>query len=172
MAKTIQIKCTGSDQLQYHDLVTFQGDFKKRTEHQLTQIATSIVKYGFTFPFFVWKDGAVNYCMDGHGRLSALYDLAAKGWEVPELPVVYVEAADEREAKQKLLRLNSSYGEIDVEGFIEYIESDNLLLEWDELNIKGISREGVEGGDIDDFFSEPGKEAPEPKRCPECGGLL
>lgn len=172
MKKSIYIKCTGSDHLNYEDLSTFQGDFKKRTEHQLTQIATSITKYGFTFPFFVWKDGPTNYCLDGHGRLGALHDLAGKGWEIPALPVVYVEAKDEAEAKQKLLRLNSSYGEIDVDGFIEFIESDGLHVEWDELNIKGISRDGIEGGDIDDFFNEPGKDAPEPKRCPNCGGLL
>jgi hypothetical protein len=51
--------------------------------------------------------------------------------EVPGLPVVYIEAENKEEAKQMMLRLNSQYGIIDLEGFREFIEG--LEMEWGDL---------------------------------------
>jgi len=48
-------------------------------------------------------------------------------------PVIYVEAKDEEEAKNKLLRLNSQYGEITLEGLREF--TFGLDIDFDELQL-------------------------------------
>lgn len=135
--KKVDIKCTGSALLALDKITDFQGNLKRRSETHWQQIATSIEKYGFSFQFFIWKSGKTNYCLDGHGRLGALQRMAADGWQVPPLPVVYVQARDKAEAKQKLLRMNSQYGEFDTAGlqdFIADIEVDSGALTIPELS--------------------------------------
>jgi hypothetical protein len=125
----------------------FQGNFKKRTRKEIDQIITSILKFGFSFPFFAWENDGHNWCLDGHGRILALremkktyYALDEAGQllarkepppDIPELPIVYIEAENEAEAKQKMLRLNSQYGIIDIEGFREFI--NGLEMDWGDL---------------------------------------
>ncbi|MCK9361839.1 hypothetical protein M0Q28_06490, partial [Patescibacteria group bacterium] len=91
----------------------------------------SILKFGFSFPFYVWNGTGHNYCLDGHGRLAALAELRRRGTSLPTFPVVYVDAADEAEAKQKLLRLNSQYGTMSIDSVLEFM--DGLEIEGEEL---------------------------------------
>jgi hypothetical protein len=121
MNKTIEIKCTGSTTLDFKDITEFQGNFKFRQASDIDKIIKSIETYGFSFPFFIWQSGKLNYCLDGHGRLAAMKELQKRGYELPKFPVVYVEAKDEGEAKQKLLRMNSIYGNITAEGVLEFL---------------------------------------------------
>lgn len=143
----IRITCKTKESLPLDAIEEFQGRLKKRSKKEIAKIITSILRYGFSFPLFVWKDGGRNRCLDGHGRLLALREmrktrffldadgkLAEDGGEpcaLPDLPVVYIDAADEAEARQKVLRLNSCYGELDADGFAEFI--DGLDIDWDEL---------------------------------------
>ena len=69
-----------------------------------------------------------HYFLDEAGKLS---DDGGEPLPIPDLPVVYIEAADEAEAKQKVLRLNSCYGVLDAEGFAEF--TAGLDVDWDEL---------------------------------------
>jgi DNA modification methylase len=143
----IRITCKVTDFLPLESIEEFQGNFKKRTKKEIDQIITSILKFGFSFPCFTWAHNGHNYCLDGHGRLLAVREMK-KAYcaldeagrliikkeptpEVPELPIVYIEAENEAEAKQKMLRLNSQYGIIDLEGFKEFIEG--LEMEWGDL---------------------------------------
>ena len=143
----IRISCKVSDFLPVESIEEFQGNFKKRTKKEIEQIITSILKFGFSFPFFIWQNDGHFWCLDGHGRILALmvmskyyYALDKDGQlyikkepppPIPELPIVFIEAANEAEAKQKMLRLNSQYGVIDLEGFRQFIEG--LQLEWGDL---------------------------------------
>jgi DNA modification methylase len=143
----IHISCQVSEFLPVEKIKEFQGNFKKRTKKEIEQIIVSILKFGFSFPFFIWKDGDNYWCLDGHGRILALLEMSKKHYfldkegklcsdnapvpSFPGLPVVYIEAADEGEAKQKMLRLNSQYGVIDIEGFRAFIEGLNI--EWGDL---------------------------------------
>lgn len=145
--QVIRISCSTSNTLPFSAIEEFQGNLKKRSKNEILKIITSILKYGFSFPFFIWKDGERNRCLDGHGRLLALsemqqrhYFLDAEGKlsdddrepiSIPDLPIVYIDAADEAEAKQKVLRLNSCYGVLDAEGFAEF--TAGLEVDWDEL---------------------------------------
>jgi hypothetical protein len=118
----VDIKCKSNTTLPLNALIEFQGNLKFRTVTDLDRIMDSITTFGFSFPFFVWRDGDSNNIIDGHGRLEALRNLAAKGYEIPPLPVVYIKAQSRDEAKSLLLRVNSLYGEIDKEELLALIE--------------------------------------------------
>lgn len=142
----ITISKTLSDQSKcaLPELKELQGNLKQLKDKQLFQMIASFVKYGFSFPFFVWidKDGT-KWVFDGHQRLNtlnylsqnALYAIRDKGQvaisdtqkegylriELPEkFPYVSIEAKNKKEAKEKLLLANSQYGEVTKEGFDEF----------------------------------------------------
>jgi hypothetical protein len=129
----IRIECTGADSLPLDAIEEFQGNLKKRSKKDIELIITSIEKYGFSFPFFIWNGTGHNYCLDGHGRIQALSEMRRKGEDLPMFPVVYVEAKDEAEAKNKLLRLNSQYGEMTIESVMEF--TDGLDIQFEELKL-------------------------------------
>jgi DNA modification methylase len=131
MQDKIRISCKVSDFLPLESIEEFQGNLKKRTKKEVDQLITSILKFGFSFPFFAWQHDGHNRCLDGHGRILALREMKTRGYEIPALPVVFIGAENEAEAKQKILRLNSQYGIIDIEGFREFI--DGLEMEWGDL---------------------------------------
>ena len=89
------------------------------------------MKYGWSFPFFVWVSGKTNYCLDGHARIKVLKALEEEGYLIPELPVVYIQAKNKTEAKQKLLRLNSNFGHFTKESVLEFAE--DIELNFDEI---------------------------------------
>jgi len=144
----VRITCKTADSLPFDAIEDLQGGLKKRSKKDIELITKSIEKYGFSFPFFVWKSEGHNYCLDGHGRRLALLELEKKGEQIPPLPVVYIEAKDEEEAKQKLLRLNSQYGQMTIDSVIEF--TDGVKVDWDDLalpseTIKIVGEEVVGG---------------------------
>jgi len=148
----IEIKCTGTDFLPLEALEDFQGSLKKRGKKEISLITKSIKKYGFSFPFFVWQDGPHNYILDGHGRLTALKLMQSNGDALPLFPVVYIDAQDEAEAKNKLLRLNSGYGKMTKDSIFEFL--DGVHVDFEELMLPGkdllkfkISSEDTTGDD-------------------------
>jgi len=129
--KTIKIQCKGADVLPLDAIEDLQGNLKERSKKDIDSIIKSIEKYGFSFPFFVWNGDGHNRCMDGHGRIQALCEMRKRGVSLPLFPVAYVDAVDEAEAKQKLLRLNSQYGQMSMNSVLEF--TSGLEVEWDEL---------------------------------------
>lgn len=129
--KTIAIKCDNEKTLELADMTELQGGLKIRNESDYEKIKKSILTYGFSFPFFVWKSGKTNYLLDGHGRYGTLEKMREEGYIIPPLPVYYVKAKDKAEAKQKLLRLNSSYGKMTKESVLEFAE--DIDLNFDEI---------------------------------------
>ena len=117
----IKIKCETKDVLDFSAITDFQGNLKEREDADYEKIERSIKKHGFSFPFFIWKKGKINYCLDGHGRIGALQRLVAEGEQIPPLPVVYVKCKDENEAKEILLKLNSQYGRMTAESVKDFI---------------------------------------------------
>ena len=129
----IRVTCKTADWLPYDQIEPLQGNLKKRTDEQLEKICRSIIKHGWAFPEFIWKHEGHNYCLDGHGRQEAIPRLIEKGYTIPLIPVVYVEAKNLEEAKELLLKCTSQYGIIDIEGFQEFAEG--LELDWDDLSL-------------------------------------
>lgn len=153
----MEIRCTTEDHLELGELTEFQGGLKSRTDTDYAKIITSIKKYGFCFPFFVWRHDGINHVLDGHGRLGALQRLQQQGEQIPALPVVYVDCADEEAAKNLLLRLNSQYGQMTVESVLEFMDG----LDFDPVELA--LPEGIIDFNLEEQEKVEDDEAPEPE---------
>lgn len=122
--KQLKITCTYNETLKLDELSDFQGHLKIRNDGDYKKIIKSIERYGFSFPFFVWKNDGKNLVLDGHGRLRALQIMRESGTEIDDIPVVYVSVKNEKEAKDLLLRLNSQYGRMTKQSVMEFIGKD------------------------------------------------
>ena len=129
----MKISCDCKDTLALDEITEFQGGLKDRSQEEIGKIIKSLKKYGFAFPLFVWKDGGMNWCLDGHGRLLALKKMRDDGEKIPPLPVVYVKAKDEEEARNLLLRLNSQYGRMTADSVREF--ADGFDVDFTELQL-------------------------------------
>jgi hypothetical protein len=130
-------------------------------------------KYGIAFPFFVWINDSKYFILDGHGRVEALRRAASTGYIVPELPVIYIQAADETTAKNLLLHLNSRYGTITVDGIREFIDGHDIDL--DEVNIPELPDLSAALDAMLDDMPEPDDDPDKAEFivfCPECGERL
>lgn len=134
MANKIKITCKTKATLPLVELTDFQGDLKYRDKIDIERVQKSILKYGFSFPFFVWKNDKRNYILDGHGRKLALKKLWAEGYEIPALPVIYISADNESDAKEKLLRINSRFGDITQESLTNFAEG--MEFNFDDVDIR------------------------------------
>lgn len=148
----MKINCNTQDSLPLSALTEFQGNLKLRDDADFEKIEKSIKKHGFSFPFFVWKKGKINYCLDGHGRIGALQRMVAHGEKLPELPVVYVKCKDEAEAKELLLKLNSQYGHMTADSVREFlgdlqIDLSDLALPEGTLDLSLKQEEKTKGDD-------------------------
>jgi hypothetical protein len=171
--KQIKITCNVGDFLSLDSIVEFQGEFKKHDQYDIENIIKSLLKYGINFPFFIWQDQGIDYCLDGHGRKIALQQLRNRGYKVPDIPIVYIIAKDKAEAIQKLLRLNSRYGTMTEESVGNFI--GEMAVEFNELSIPDIGN--IEFMDtfknLDEVFRTEAAPKERPvKRCPYCGGVL
>lgn len=150
MGQKIVVRCEGAAVLSWRDLVPIQGNLKSLSTVNFEKLKNRIVKGGFSFPFFVWRDGGKNYTLDGHQRLNVLRWLYDNGWEIPELPVCWVEAKDKKEAMRKILECSSQYGKIDDEGLYEFITKAEISTEeTGDFNFDGLN--------LNDFNAAYGK---------------
>jgi hypothetical protein len=128
--KTLKITCESADTLPFEQIDDFQGGLKTRTDEDYQHLIDSFIEHGFSFPFFVWAHDVydppnpkqtINSCIDGHGRLEALQRLQNQGYEIPPLPVVYIEFESEDDAKRALIYVNSvvgNYTEMGIQDFV------------------------------------------------------
>ena len=148
----MEVKCKTNDTLELSQLVEFQGNLKERTDADFEKIAKSIKKHGFAFPFFVWKHDGINHVLDGHGRMGALKRMVAQGEHLPPLPVVYVNAKDQADAKELLLKLNSHYGQMTAESVRDFL--GDLQIDFEDLALP----EGVLDFSLEEKQKEIDKE--------------
>jgi DNA modification methylase len=114
-------------------LEIFQGSLKKRRPDDYRKIKDSILKHGIVVPLFIWKNEGHNWVIDGTGRIETLRQMRDAGQAIPELPVVFIRARDEAEAKEILLKITSHYGKISQAGFEEFIKG--LDIDFDDLGL-------------------------------------
>ena len=150
--QTISIKCETKDTLELAELTELQGGLKERTDVDYDKIKLSIIKFGFSFPLFVWKSGKTNYLCDGHGRFATLCKMQKDGYLIPPLPVVYIQCKNKAEAKQKLLRLNSTYGKMTKESVLEFAE--DLEINFDEIQLPDTTIDFSDDADAVEEFPE------------------
>lgn len=131
----------------------FQGNLKKLSKKNLEKLKKRIMEDGFNVPFFVWDNAGEYKVLDGHQRLKALLSLREEGYDIPLLPVAFIEATDEEDARKKLLAISSQYGEFDAEelaGWLDEIGGDvaeTLRLVDGEMKIEQALDEQTVGDD-------------------------
>jgi hypothetical protein len=168
--KEIRVTCRAADILPIDSLIEFQGNLKSISKDNLDKLKRSILRHGFTAPIFVWH-GVDYHIIDGHQRLKALCSLREEGYDMPLLPVVYIEADNEAEAKEKLLYITSQYGEFSTNGVYEFM--DGLEVDWEDLRLSvgefTISQDALP--DFDSLLDESGDETAggTANVCPKCG---
>ena len=158
----IKITCRGADTAILEDLYPFQGGLKSLSEENYQKLKTIIAgKYGFSFPFAVWKDKNTLWIEDGHQRRTALVRMKKEGYKIPRLPIDYIEAADEQEAKEKILLATSQYGTMDGESLNNFLMESGL--EFPELkNLIALPEIDLDRF-VDKYFPPELTEAPEPQ---------
>lgn len=134
MLKTIQISCTGSGWASPDKLQTFDKQLKTLDEKERVKLRRSIEEHGFFMPIFVWK--GTTTVLDGAWRLQVVLTMLEEGYKIKggKLPVVYVQAKDEKSAKQKILLFTSQYGKVNEKDLFEFIESADL--DFDDLKLE------------------------------------
>ncbi len=156
--KMIQIKCECSETVDWHELKEFQGGLKKREATDYEKMKTSILKYGWSFVVYYWFDGKTKWILDGHNRKKCLEMFEQDGYFIPPIPAIEVKAKSRAEAKQKLLRLNSTYGTMDASSVLEFVDGD-FELAFDEISLPSGIIDFSEGEEIAE--TEGDDEAPE-----------
>lgn len=124
--KKLEVKCSTKDHLPMEALRPFQGNLKNLDEASYVKLKANLLKQGFSFPIFVWSKDEDNYILDGHQRLRVLERLKTEGYQIPELPVVYVEADNYKAAKEKLLSAASQYGDFEPQGVYEFLTETEM----------------------------------------------
>lgn len=122
----IKIKCEGADIIQIDKLTPFQGKLKGLSDEGYQRLKQSILDLGVSFPISAWKHRNKTFILDAHQRVETLKRMRAEGYTIPEIPVIWVEAENIKEAAKKLLAAASQYGEISTDGLFSFMESFKL----------------------------------------------
>ena len=132
----------------YTDFIDFQGGFKKKIEPaELEKLKNSIAKHGIFVPKYVWFDGDKPMILDGHQTMQGLASLEIDGYTIPDIPYVEIQAADAKDAAEKLMQINSRYAVIDPDG----VESWAQSLEFDPIELEDLIG-AVEIPELDDII--------------------
>lgn len=138
MKKILKIACKGAGTLRLNELHEFQGDLKKVIRKDLNQFKKQVIELGFSEPFSVWKNGKLNYILNGHQRLKGLCELQNEGYEIPPLPISWVDAKSYSEAKKKCLALAQTIGYATENGLIDFLDDSKIDFDhmWVKKNIR------------------------------------
>lgn len=150
---TLRVTCKGAQTLPLDRIEEFQGNLKKLSKKNLEKLKKRIIEDGFNVPFFVWDHEGQYKALDGHQRIKALCSLREEGWDIPLLPVAFIEASDEADARKKLLAISSQYGEFDASELSEWLDeiggevAETLRLVDSELKIESQTEDETTGDD-------------------------
>ena len=127
----IVIKCQGADVIDIDKLTEFQGDLKDLPDENYQRLKDDILTLGFADPINVWSDDPEkrNPILDGHQRLKTLQKMKTEGFEIPLIPVNWVQADSYENAKKLVLSLTSQFGVITGKGLANFIKESNLRAE-------------------------------------------
>jgi hypothetical protein len=118
-------------------LAEFQGTLKKLSKANQEKLKQRIIRDGFLAPFFIWKHEESYLIIDGTQRKKVLCVLRDEGYEIPLLPVVYIEAENEADARIKLLSITSQYGEFEKDQLDEWLAEIDRDIK-NTLNLVGV----------------------------------
>lgn len=93
MDKIIKIACAAKDYVELDELTEFQGDLAKLSNENFLKLEAAFLKHGVTFAVSVWYHDGKKLLLDGHARRLVLRSLKERGYFIPPIPAVVVEAA-------------------------------------------------------------------------------
>lgn len=115
----MKITCDVKTTRKITELKPFQGDIKSMKPKDRQKLISLLETYGIRFPFYVWGDNIIN----GHQRQDVLInDFGYTG----EVPVVEIEAENEKEAKELVLVATSQHGRFNIEELQEFTADLNM----------------------------------------------
>lgn len=178
MDQTLEIKCEASQYIPLDQFDNLQGNLKTLSEDDYVKLRNSITEFGFSFPIFFWQDeSGKRWIVDAHQRLYTLRKMREEGWTIPDLPADRIHATDKREARKKLLLLNSRYGKMTDEGLSEFlnVEGEEIAFEeiGDLLTLPDVDFNKLWGGSENEEKNKELDLAELAKdlniKCPKCG---
>ena len=158
----IKVECESTKRMTVEELSEFQGDLKTLSNKAYNKLRDSIKSYGFKFPLFVWK--GKNKLLDGHQRLRVIKN---ENFEIEGgIPVIEIDAENEKEAAELVLLSSSAYGEETQEGLYEFTFKNNVDIQnWDLLELPRIDNQKFREAFFDGFapdeqgeFNEDGEQ--------------
>ena len=188
--KTVIVNSTIQNRLALSMLTPLQGELKALSDDRAKKLENSILTLGFIYPFFVWEnpETAEILVLDGHQRLKVLSKLKDKGYSIPQLPVVFIDAEDLNDAKLKLAAVASQFGEFTAHGIEDFFadiempdldifeipnfDMSNILEQDDETQTVTVSEHERRINDYSDEQVEDQTTANFREACPHCGGEL
>ncbi len=152
----IKNKVENLEFLPWHDLSRYDFNTLKEKERvNIDRLKKAIIEKGFCFPFFVWQGN--DFVIDGTGRFKALKALEAEGVDIPDLPIVNIQAKTLDEAKQLVLQASSDFGEITKES-LDLFGADF------EIDFTTVSIPSIEDLNLEPELIEPEGD---PDDCPD-----
>ncbi len=99
----------------------------------MQHLKNSILKYGFSMPFYVWENKGEIFAIDGHTRKQALLEMQ----DVPKmLPATFINAKNRKEAIQILIDVyNQRQNAFDADVLIEFIEAEVVDVTIESVNV-------------------------------------
>ena len=148
-------------------------DFKTYEPAQIQKLKNSIIKNGFMTPLFVWQNKTDAILLDGFHRIIAFKELESiDGVNVPpEVPALFIDCKDRKDAKKTLLLLNSRYAKIQDAALWDFVSDLNLDELKTEIDIPGMSFEMPGNVDFDNIESNENREKKFKDHlltCPHC----
>ena len=133
--RVIRITCDPEQQqtrVPLADLEDFQGALKTLSEAATAEFRQNLLTLGYSFPTCLWHGHKL--ILDGHQRNKVLRLLLHEGYvlmdvdDVPtvSVPVTWIMADSEKEARQKVLAAVSQYGKVSDEGLAEFMKLGDM----------------------------------------------
>lgn len=117
----VKIACEGAELANVVELEPLQGELKSLSEEAYAKLRKEIETTGLAFPFRVWKNKGKLKIVGGHQTQRVLLKMQADGWEIPKVPVSFIHAKSEAEAKRRVLQDISTYGQVDKDKLYEFM---------------------------------------------------
>lgn len=138
--------------VEWRNLQPLQPDNAKHI-YNYKDLENSIIKYGFSQPFYVWEHNGEYYCIDGHTRKEVLSNIE----NVPDtLSAITINVKDRKEAVKILVEVyNQKHNPFDRPVLIEMLETEEVDI--DEVDLKSINiqteknEDEPEGGNLGIF---------------------
>ena len=163
---TIPVTCDPErklDRVPLSKIEPFQGDLKSLGDVEYAKLKQSISEKGFIVPCFAWRNGSGKWkLLDGHQRVRVIKQ---EKWKLDGgIPIVEIEATDEKDAKEKLLAIVSRYGRVDGQGLYEFLDGSGIdLEEWTVPDLPDLNIDEW----LDEFVREPVAAPGDPEAVPE-----